>query len=207
MYPGLSKLQKNQACDFSKVPCKFCPIYQSTNFYFDPLSKVFMNFSRANENSGSIHFWLCQWFWTLFFPNFTQVMDMPAVWLVNCLLGYCLPFSAPLCHISDRAGSHQKFTWHWAFCSIPKRITSSTHLATVISVEAKKMKSYCPPPSPPDFSKNHYCSNANTAVAGGEGGGQEKAKNGYFKMPIFLRGSGKPLYFKENDSNKSPRRR
>ena len=105
------------------------------------------------------------------------------------------------------AGSHQKFTWHWAFCSIPKRITSSTHMATVLSVEAKKMKSYCPPPSPPDFSKNHYCSNANTAVAGGEGGGQEKAKNGYFKMPIFLRGSGKPLYFKENDSNKSPRRR
>ena len=93
------------------------------------------------------------------------------------------------------------------FSSIPKRITSSTHLATVISVEAKKMKSYCPPPSPPDFSKNHYCSNTNTAVEGGEGGGQEKAKNSYFKMPIFLRGSGKPLYFKENDSNKSPRRR
>ena len=154
-----------------------------------------------------IHLWLCQWFWTLFFPNFIQVMDMPAAWLVNCLLGYCLPFSAPLYHISDRAGSHQKFTWHWAFCSIPKRITSSTHMATVISVEAKKMKSYCPPPSPPDFSKNHYCSNANTAVAGGEGGGQEKTKNGYFKTPIFFRGSGKPLNFKENDSNKSPRQR
>ena len=41
----------------------------------------------------------------------------------------------------------------------------------------------------------------------GEGGGQEQAKNGYFKMPLFVRGSGKPLYFKKNDSNKSPRRR
>ena len=136
----------------------------------------------------------------------------PPYWRGCCVsklssLGYCLPFSAPLCHISDRAGSHQKFTWHWAFCSIPKRITSSTHMATVISVEAKKMKSYCPPPSPPDFSKNHYCSNTDTAVAGGEGGGQEQTKNGYFKMPLFFRGSGKPLYFKKNDSNKSPRRR
>ena len=60
--------------------------------------------------------------------------------LVKWLLGYRLPFSAPLCHISDRAGSHQKVTWHWAFSSIPKK-PSSTHLhslAIAMSVEAKK---------------------------------------------------------------------
>ena len=41
--------------------------------------------------------------------------------LVKWLLGYCLPFSAHPCHISDKAGSHQKVTWHWAFSSIPKK--------------------------------------------------------------------------------------
>ena len=166
-------------------PIKFCQIYQSTN-----QNKQKINCRACSDDPFS------EW-------------GTVICYLESLLYHYLHPFGTFLV-TSDRAGragSHQKVTWHWAFSSIPKRITSSKHLATVISVEAKKMKSYCPPPSPPDFSKNHYCSNAHTAVAGGEGGGQEKAKNGYFKMPIFLRGSGKPLYFKENDSNKSPRRR
>ena len=50
MHRGLSKLEKNQACDLSKVPCKICPIYQSSNFYFDPLSKV----SSSNYLIGSL---------------------------------------------------------------------------------------------------------------------------------------------------------
>ena len=131
MYPVLSKLEKKSSMWFvqSSGPMKFCQIYQSTNWLigkFDK-NKIFCQICQLTNFCLKISNW-----W-------------PPYWRGCCVsklssLGYCLPFSAPLCHISDRAGSHQKFTWHWAFSSIPKRITSSTHLATVISVEEKKWK-------------------------------------------------------------------
>ena len=62
-----------------------------------------------------------------------------------------------------------------------------------MSVEAKKiekkMKSYCPPPSPPDFSNIPSVAKG----GGGKGGGQEQAKNDNFNMRPFFRGSGRLL--------------
>ena len=78
-----TRVYQNQACDFSKVPSTRAYEVLS-NLPFNQFF-ILIRFLRFLW----IHLWLCQWFWTLFFPNFIQVMDMPAAWLVNCLLGYC----------------------------------------------------------------------------------------------------------------------
>ena len=69
------------------------------------------------------------------------------------------------------------------------------------------MKSFCPPPSPPDFGNITTVTLLILLQPGGEGGGQEQAKNDHFNWRHFFRGSGKPLYFKKRNQNKNPQRR
>ena len=91
-------------------PMKYCQIYHSTNFYFDPLSKVFMNSSLTLP--------------MILDPVFSKLHS--GYGHASCLIsklswGTAYHFLHPFV---TWAGSHQKFTWHWAFSSIPKRITS-----------------------------------------------------------------------------------
>ena len=136
MYPGLSKssvwfLQSSMYPGlWSFVQFTIQPI-----FYFDPLSKVFMNSSLT-----------LPMILNLVFSKLHSGYGHASCLISKLSWGTAYHFLHPFV---TWAGSHQKFTWHWAFSSIPKRITSSTHLATVISVEAKKNEKLLPTTFPP----------------------------------------------------------
>ena len=66
------------------------------------------------------------------------------------------------------------------------------------------MKSFCPPPSPPDFGNITTVTLLILLQPGGEGGGQEQAKNDHFNWRLFFEGPGNHCISKKEIKTKIP---